>query len=160
MCICVYWINCRFVLFICPSKLCCWRFQWPGFRWLISVWVETSSIQHNFIRIILLRDNQWSQESSSIYCIFNRRRANSFFYFIFVSHPVKYSVCPNNEYELLLVCVFNLASCFSLFRQYGVYFNSVNFQQEFSRGVCIQNFYDQSVENEVSSSFEILFRLW
>ena len=62
MCFCVHIITCIFMFFICHSKLCCQRFQGPRFRWLITVWLEISSMLHIFIRTILFCDDQGIQK--------------------------------------------------------------------------------------------------
>ena len=43
------------------------KFQWPRFRWLISVWIEISSIQHNINWVFLFYDNQLIQNKVPIF---------------------------------------------------------------------------------------------
>ena len=52
-------------------------------RWLISFWIEMSSIQNIFNRIILIDDDQGIQKSSCIVWFFMRRWAKLFFLTLF-----------------------------------------------------------------------------
>ena len=102
----IHKINCRFVSFACPNRLCCWSFHWQRFRSLFAVWVEMCSIQNSFERNILsLKINWFRKKVSKI----DFSRVVELFCKMFplvADNPMEKSVFPFSELEICWVSVF------------------------------------------------------